>query len=180
MDFYGPEYECIPRRSDGTPDYFILPSQGAFLSADGVFTLWAEGVRGSFNRKMAAVEAGWRKTKDPWFVAEGVALVTAYRQTNPAWLDAAVYAVATGRRTDHHARRARERAAHSARYKAVRDAERIDGLNWVEAYEQAAEVTGVSADTCAKSYKRVRKDLVKDPRHGYGLYAIPKQQNRKD
>jgi hypothetical protein len=161
----GPEYEPIPRDAAGDPVFLILPPE----------------VRESYDRKISTCEAGWRETGDPLFVAEAITLVTIHRQTIPAWLDEAVYAVATSQRTKAHVRRAREAAAHLMRYMAVRDAKKIDGLTWDAASEHAAKVVAgtyaaAEAETCWSSYKSVLKDLRE--RRG-GLYATPKEQHRK-
>ncbi|MFZ0065338.1 MAG: hypothetical protein WAK90_04135 [Pseudolabrys sp.] len=161
----GPEYKHIPRDAAGVPIFLILP----------------DGVRESYEDKMATCRAGWMATGDPLFVAEACTLAMIHRQPMPAWLDEAVYAVATQRRTKAHAKAAREAAARFERYCAVRDAHALDGLSWESARSRAAEAlaetpAAVTAETCWQSYKSVRRDLRAD--RG-GLYANPKEQNRK-
>jgi hypothetical protein len=154
MDF-GPEYEHIPRDAEGIPVFFILPPE----------------VRANYDRKMSTCEAGWAATQDPLFAAEAITLTKNFRQVVPAWLDDGVYAVALKRRTPQQVKRARDAADRLARYLAVRDAHKIDGMTWERAKEHAANMLGVEPDTCWESYKKVRRDL-KDGRGG--LYAQPK------
>jgi hypothetical protein len=116
MDF-GPEYMHIPRDEAGDPVFLILPDE----------------IRESYDLKMKKCEAGWRETGDPLFVAEAVTLTGTHRQPIRLWLDAAVYAVATGRRTKEHAKAAQDAADHLMRYMAVRDAHDLDGLTWEQA-----------------------------------------------
>jgi|KBSSwiStaDraftv2_1062776.scaffolds.fasta_scaffold1049917_1 hypothetical protein len=178
-DFFGPEYRYIPRRADGSPDYFILaPSRGAFISRDGMFTLWApSATRAKYDRWMKRCEDGWRETEDPGFVTEAIVHVMSFRQTIPAWLDDAVYAVCKNRRTPEQEKRARERAAHLARHLAVGQA-KINGSSWNDAYDHAEQVlaktpAAADAETCRKSYALVNRDFKAGHR---GLYTEPLPQ----
>ena len=138
------------------------------------------GVQASYDRKMKSCEAGWQETGDPWAVAEAHTLTTMHRQSPPAWLDDAVWTLAVNRRTEGHAKRAREAAIRFMRYEAVRYAHHLDGLSWERACEHAVKVL---ADTPAaagpelmwKTYKKVKKHL----REGHGgRYFTPKQKRR--
>ncbi len=160
----GPEYEHIPRDAKGDPVFLILP----------------DGVRASYDRKMAQCEAGWRGTGDPWAVSQAHTLTRLYRQVAPPWLDDAVFGLAARRRTRAHDKRALETEIRLTRYTVVRDAH-ARGLPWERAYAHAAEALawhplargGVEA--MRKAYLTVKKDL-NAGRHG--RYFKPLKQNR--
>jgi hypothetical protein len=151
----------IPRDAAGDPIFLILP----------------ENIRASYDRKLAACEAGWRETGDPLAVSEAAILVHLYRQPLPRWLAEAVAMLADDRRGRAHAKRALEAAADSMRYQAVCDAKA--GRTWEAAYGQAADVLAGtpargSADAMKRSYQKVKRDL----RAGRGgLYFTPKSPN---
>jgi hypothetical protein len=121
----------IPRDAAGNPIFLIL----------------LDGIRASYDRKLAACEAGWRETGDPFAVSEAAILVHLHRQPLPRWLTEAVTMLAIDRRGKAHAKRALEAAADSLRYQAVRDAkaERRAGnlqgrkVSWELAYGRAAD-----------------------------------------
>ena len=95
----------IPRDAAGDPIFLILP----------------DGIRASYDRKLAACEAGWRATADPLAVSEAMIYVHLHRQPPPRWLTEAVAMLADDRRGKAHAKRALEAAADSMRYQVVRD-----------------------------------------------------------
>jgi hypothetical protein len=137
----------IPQDANGDPIFFILPLK----------------VRASYDRKMAACEAGWRATGDPAFVGEALTYLWSYRQPPPSWLHEAGWKLVTGRRTKGDATRAFNTTVRWMRYEAVRDAKRTD-LTWQDAYERAAEVlaetrAAAKAATMEAAYKEVAKDL---------------------
>jgi hypothetical protein len=154
-------------------------------AGDPVFLILRDGIRASYDRKLAACEAGWRATGDPAAVGEAVIYVHLHRQPLPRWLAEAVAMLADDRRGDAHAKRGLEAAADSLRYQAVRDAKagRMAGglkdkgkVSWETAYGRAAEVLAPtfargSADTMKRSYQKVKRDL-RDGRGG--LYFAPK------
>jgi hypothetical protein len=91
-------------------------------------------------------------------------------------VDEALWILATKRRGQEHAKRAREAAVRLMRYQAVREAHYRGGLGWNQSYEHAAEVladmpwAAAEPDTMKKAYFKVLKDL----RSGRGgLYFMP-------
>jgi hypothetical protein len=163
----------IPRDAAGDPVFLILPD---------------DRVRASYDRKLAACEAGWRETGDPAAVGEAAILVHSHRQPLPRWLTEAVVMLATNSRGKDPAKRALEAAADSLRYQAVRDAKAgrragdlkgREKVSWEAAYGRAAEVLAPtfargSADTMKRSYQKVKRDL----REGRGArYFTPKIPN---
>jgi hypothetical protein len=156
-------------------------------AGDPIFLILRDGVRASYDRKLAACEAGWRDTQDPLAVSEAMIYVHSHRQPPPRWLTEAVAMLADDHRGRAHAKRALEAMADSWRYQAVRDAkaERRAGnlqgrkVSWEQAYGRAADVlagtpASGSADTMKRSYQKVVRDL----RAGRGgRYFTPKRPN---
>jgi hypothetical protein len=153
---------------------------------DPIF-LMLKGIRASYNRKLAACEAGWRATGDPLAVSEAMIYVHLHHQPPPRWLTEAVVTLATKRRGKARAKRALEDAADSLRYQAVRDAQagRRAGdlknrkVTWEQAYGRAADVLAQtpargSAFTMKRSYQKVKRDL--QAGRG-GRYFTPKIPN---
>jgi hypothetical protein len=161
----------IPRDAAGDPIFLILPDRN----------------RASYDRKLAACEAGWRTTGDPLAVSEAAVWAYAHRQPLPRWLTEAVVMLATNSRGKDPAKRALEAAADSLRYQAVCDAkaERRAGylkgrkVSWEAAYGRAADVLAQthargSAAAMKRSYQKVKRDL----REGRGArYFTPKIPN---
>ncbi|MCP1765147.1 hypothetical protein [Bradyrhizobium japonicum] len=162
--YLGPEYEHIPRDAAGDPVFLILP----------------DGVRASFERKMANWKAAWLATGDPLAISSAHTLTMLHRQVSPLWLDEAILSLTDKRRTKIHAKRAIEAAVRLIRYMAVRDA-RASGLTWDAAYEEAERVLATNpaakaqADTIKQAYQEVKRDL-KTGRGG--RYFTPHQRKR--
>jgi len=156
------QLEKIPRDAAGDPIFLILPDR----------------IRASYDRKLAACEAGWRETADPFAVSEAAILVHLHRQPLPRWLTEAVAMLADDRRGKAHAKRALEAAADSMRYQVVRDLNQ-DGETWEQAYALAADALAQtrargSEHTMEAAYKRVKRAL----REGRGgRYFTPKIPN---
>ena len=161
----------IPRDAAGDPVFLILPDR----------------IRASYDRKLAACEAGWRETADPLAVSEAQVLVHLHRQPLPRWLTEAVMMLATDRRGKAHAKRALDAAVDTLRYQTVRDAkaERRAGnlqgrkVSWEQAYGRAADVlAGTYAAGSATAMKRSYQKVVRDLRAGRGgRYFTPKRPN---
>jgi hypothetical protein len=148
----------IPKDGNGDPLYLVLP----------------DDLRARYERKLAACEAAWRETKDPFMFAEACSLAFYHRQPLPPWLHEAAWAVAAGSRGKSHAKRALEAAVHLMRYLAVQEA-KAKGVTWLEAYNHAAATAACAPEAAKASYAMVKKDLrarrtgryhtVKTPRH---------------
>lgn len=157
----------IPKGADGKPIFFILP----------------DGMRASYERRMAACEAAWRATGDPLVIDEALTWTFLRRQPIPSWLYEAVGQLAVKRRTKGYAKRAIERAVRFMRYQAVRDARWPDGrsrpkMSWPKSYERASEVWKGSMaagkpSTMKTDYRKVRKHL--NEGRG-GLYHVIKKR----
>ena len=125
----GDPHQNIPRDDRGNPIFLILPT----------------GVGASYERRMESCRSAWETTHDPAAVSEAATYVFLHRQPIPRWLHDAIVQLAADRRTKTHANRAIDRAKHSMRYQAVRDA-RKSGLTWERSYERASEdLAGTSA-----------------------------------
>lgn len=155
----------IPKDANGAPIFLILPPK----------------LQARYEAQMARLKRGWDASHDPLFVVEAHTLARLYRQPSPQWLDEAIWVVATNRRTPEQTKRAAERAVHSMRYQAVRDAYKRGEVSWEQAKERAAEILAGVPDVAGEpetmwdSYKLVKRDL----REGCGdLYIRPKPQRR--
>jgi hypothetical protein len=174
--FNGSKLVKVSRRDNGATTVMIdeIPRDAA---GDPVFLILPDRIRASYDRKLAACEAGWRETGDPASVGEAAILVYSHRQPLPRWLAEAVAMLAINRRGKAHAKRADEAAADSSRYRTVRDVKA--GRTWEAAYGRAAEaLAGTyaegSADAMKRSYQKVKRDL----REGRsGRYFTPKIPN---
>jgi hypothetical protein len=161
----------IPRDANCHPIFLILPAD----------------LRADYDAGMASCERAWATTGDPLVVAEATTLTHLHRQPIPAWLDAAVFRLASAHRGKEHGKRAQDASMHFARYECVRDAHKA-GLSaaskrkpsWDQHYERAAALlsgTFASGEPPAMkaSYMKVRADL----RAGRGgLYHVIQPQNR--
>jgi hypothetical protein len=137
----------IPKDANGDPVFLALP----------------DGVRSSYERRMARCEAGWLTSGDPAFVAEAEVHAHLHRRPSPLWLSEAVIELCAKRRTKGYAKRVLEAAVRWARYEAVRDA-LARGMTWEAAFEAAAESlshTGAagSASMMRDAYFAVVEDL---------------------
>ena len=154
----------IPKDANGDPIFLILP----------------DGIRASYEHRMALCVDAWQATGDPLVVSEAQTWTFTHRQPIPAWLHDAVAQLASSRRSKSHAKRALEAAVHSMRHQAVRDA-KATGVSSAKAYDRASEVladmfaAGEPA-TMKASYERVLSDLRKG--RG-GRYHTIKSRRRK-
>jgi hypothetical protein len=137
-------------------------------------------LQADYDRQMAACKTAHDVTEEPLAVAAALTLVYLFRQSLPAWVEAAGVSVIIERRTGDQARRHRESMRHMWRHMYV-NSFRQKGFTLREAAEKAQKVledTGlacVSVDEIIESYKKVRHDIeagrqaeyffLKDPRY---------------
>jgi hypothetical protein len=122
----------IPKDENGDPIFLVLP----------------DGVRASYERKMAHCEVGWQATGDPAFVIEAEILRHLNRQVPPLWLTEANITLNTKRRTKGYAKRATESHIRWMRYDAVRTAKE-HGLRWLQKRAEEAKELAAKAKECA-------------------------------
>jgi hypothetical protein len=136
-------------------------------------------LQADYDRQMAACKTAWETTDEPLAVAEALTLVYLFRQTLPAWVEAAAVSVIIDKRTANEARRHRNSMVHMWRYMYVRGF-RERGIPLEEAAERARKVLKgteifAAAATIIDSYWKVRHDIeagrqgeyffLKDPRY---------------
>jgi hypothetical protein len=137
-------------------------------------------VKADYDRQMAACETAWRAADEPLAVAEALTLVYLFRQTMPAWVEAAAISIIIDQRTAKQARRHRESMRHMWRYMYVHGFRRRD-IPLRQAAERTLEVLKgtniacVTVDEIIASYWKVRRDIkagrqleyffLKDPRY---------------
>jgi len=135
--------------------------------------------KATYDKQMKACEVAWRTTDEPLAIAEAITLVYLFRQSMPAWVEAAAVSIIIEKRTDNQARRHRESMKHMWRYMSVHGF-RKRGIPLGEAAARAQEGlkgTDICAavDTIIDSYWKVRHDIeagrqaeyffLKDPRY---------------
>lgn len=155
---------AIPKDANGDPIFLVLP----------------DGVRASYERKMARCKTGWRTRGDPAFVAEAQVHVHLHRQPPPLWLSEAVIELCTKRRTKGYATRVYNDAIRWLRYDVVRTAKR-GGRTWDAAYEAAAKMLAPTrARGPANAMKDAYVEVAADLKHGRGWrYLSPHVPKKK-
>jgi hypothetical protein len=154
----------VPKDEDGDPIFLVLP----------------DGVRASYERKMAKCKAGWQATGDPAFVSEAEVHAHLHRQPKPLWHTEAVIELCAKRRTKGYATRVLNAAVKWQRFDAVREAKR-SGMTWDEAYEEAAKrLRGATASGEASTMKDTYVEVAADLKNGRGgRYLWPLTSNNK-
>jgi hypothetical protein len=142
-------------------------------------------VKADYDRQMAACETVWRATEEPLAVAEALTLVYLFRQTLPAWVEAAAVSIIIDQRTAKQARRHRESMRHMWRYMYVhgfrkRNIPLREAAERAQAVLKGTGIASVTVDEIIESYWKVRHDIEAGRQAEYFFLKDPRYFNADD
>ena len=135
-------------------------------------------LQADYDRQMAACKTAWDVTEEPLAVAAALTLVYLFRQSLPAWVEAAAVSIIIDKRTAQEARRHREAMKHWWRYTYVHGFRQRDVPleQAVKRAQQVLEGTAMYASeaTIDDSYWKVRRDIEAGRQAEYFFFKDPR------